>query len=353
MKAALFYGGKDIRVGEVPTPEPGPGEVLVRVLAAGICGSDLHGYRDPERARAWNREVPYLSGHELAGTVAAVGQGVTHLTVGQRVGVEPGHLLGCGVCRYCMRGDYQLCADIGMVNGKRVSSTGFAEYSLEKAHKVFPLADHVVMEEAGILDVYACAVHALRLAPVTPLDYVVVQGAGPIGLTAAELFKIGGAKDVIVLDILDSSLKVAQDLGFHSVVNSAKVDPVEAVMDLTEGFGAAVVVEAVGGNAPTFETDCKIVGRGGQVLVIGMFSKPQLLDMRLLQRKEAMVHLLWSYGLWNGVPEYKIALDLLAEGKLQASKYITHTFPLDEIAEGFRVADNKAETGSIKVVIKP
>lgn len=351
MKAALFYGGKDIRVGEVPAPKPGPGEVLVRVLAAGICGSDLHGYRDP--SRVMGREVPYLSGHELAGVVAEVGEGVTNVKVGQRVGVEPGHLLGCGHCRFCLRGDYQLCPEIGIVNGKRVHSTGFAEYSLEKAHKVFPLPDHVVMEEAGFLDVYACAVHALHLAPVTPSDYVVVQGAGPIGLTAAELFRLGGAKDVIILDILDSSLEAAKKMGFTSLVNSAKVDPVEAVMDLTEGYGATVVVEAVGGNAPTFETDCKIVGRGGRVLVIGMFAKPQSLDMRLLQRKEAMVHLAWSYGLWNGVPEFKIALDLLAAGKLRAADYITHTFPLDQIAEGFAVADNKVQSGAIKVIIKP
>ncbi len=107
MKAALFYGGPDIRVEQVPDPVPGPGEVLVRVQAAGICGSDLHGYRNPA-ASLHAGPGPRLSGHELAGVVAVLGAGVTGLSVGQRVGVEPRHLVGCGHCRWCRRGDYHL-----------------------------------------------------------------------------------------------------------------------------------------------------------------------------------------------------------------------------------------------------
>jgi threonine dehydrogenase-like Zn-dependent dehydrogenase len=353
MKAALFYGGKDIRYGDWPTPEPGPGEVLVKVLSAGICGSDLHGYRDPGRAAAMNREVPYVTGHELAGTVAALGAGVTHVKVGQRVAVEPLHLLGCGKCRYCQRGDYELCRTIGTKDGQRIHSTGFAEYSVEAGKNVFPLADHVNMDQASILDVYACGVHAQRLAPVTEVDYVAIQGAGAIGLTAAEMFRMSGAKDVIILDVVESSLQVARNMGFHSTVNSSKVDPVQAVLDLTEGEGAQVVVEAVGGMAPTFETDCKIVAPAGRILIIGSYGQPQTLQTRLLQRKEANIQLLWSYGLWKGVPEFKVCLDLLTAGKLLAAQYVTHTFPLSRTGEGFEAAVNKNVSGAIKVVINP
>src|SRR6266540_3718923 len=116
MRAALFYGGPDIRVEELPRPEPGPGEVLVRVRAAGICGSDLHGYR---RARPEPAGPGRENGHELAGTVAALGAGVTGLSVGQRVGIEPEHLIGCGACRYCARGDTHLCAERGRKHGER------------------------------------------------------------------------------------------------------------------------------------------------------------------------------------------------------------------------------------------
>lgn len=352
MKAALFYGGPDIRVEQVPDPVPGPGEVLVRVQAAGICGSDLHGYRNPA-ASLHAGPGPRLSGHELAGVVAVLGAGVTGLSVGQRVGVEPRHLVGCGHCRWCRRGDYHLCPTRGRVGDKRVGSTGFAEYSLEPAFNVYPLPDHVDMQDASILDVYACAVHALRIAPVMPASTVVVQGAGAIGLTALELYKIGGAKQVIVCDVVDNALAMATRLGADAVVNSAKVNPVEAVMDLTNGEGADVVVEAVGGMAPTFAADVTMAARGGRVLVIGMYSADQNFAIREAQAKEINVQLCNSYSLWDGVPEFKIALDLMAAGKLRPKDLITHTFPLDQIKDGFEAAVNKAQSNSIKVVVLP
>ena len=352
MKAALFYGGHDIRIGEVPTPEPGPGEVLVRVRAAGICGSDLHSYRDPERI--WKGiSIPYLTGHELAGEVAALGPGVEGLRVGDRVAVEPRHLVGCGQCYLCRRGDYHLCLERGRVGGKRTHSTGFAEYSLEPADKLFPLPDWVSYEEASILDVYACGVHALRLAPVNATKTVAIQGAGPIGLTAMEVFKLGGAKQVIVCDVLNSALEFARKIGADNVVNSAETDAVQAVKDLTNGYGADVVIDAVGGTAPIFNTNVKMAAPGGLVLVIGMYSNDQMLDTREAQAREIGIRMANSYSMWDGVPEVKIALDLLAGGKLKAKDYITHTFALDRIGEGFAAADRKAESGAIKVVILP
>lgn len=352
MKAALFYGGPDIRVEQVPDPVPGPGEVVVRVKAAGICGSDLHNYRDPSFS-FYRTAGPRLSGHELAGEVAAIGEGVTGLAIGQRVGVEPRHLVGCGHCRWCRRGDYHLCPTRGRRGEEHLSSTGFAEYSLEPAFNVYPLPDQVDLIEASILDVYACAVHALRLAPVNPSKTVAIQGAGAIGLTALELFKIGGAKKIIVCDVVDAALEMATRLGADAVVNSAKVNAVEAVRDLTDGEGADVVIEAVGGTAPTFGPDISMAARGGTVLVIGMYNNPQNFDIREAQAKEINVQLCNSYSLWDGVPEFKIALDLMAAGRLRAKELITHTFPLDQIKEGFEAAANKAKSGAIKVVILP
>ncbi len=349
MKAALFYGGADIRVETVPTPEPGPGEVLVRVLAAGICGSDLHGYRGNRPPMPGG---PRLNGHELAGEVAAVGPGVTTLKVGQRVGVEPRHLIGCGVCRYCRRGDYHLCSELGQRNGQQVHSTGFAEYSLEDAAKVFVLPDDVSIEDASILDVYSCGVHALHLAPVTPMDSVVVYGAGAIGLTAAEVFAQAGARQVIVLANRPHTLAAAQKLGMTAIDVTA-CDPVEAVKDLTGGEGVEVVVEAVGGRGTTFEPALQMAATGGKVVFIGMYSQPQPLNMRLIHRREVSLHPCWSYALWNGVPEFKVALDMLADGRLQPQVLITHRFPLDEIGAGFAAADDKGSSNAIKVVINP
>lgn len=352
MKAALFYGGKDIRLAEVPDPVPGPGEVLVRVRAAGICGSDLHGYRDP--ARVWpGLGIPYRTGHELAGEVAALGPSVAGLHVGQRVGVEPRHLVGCSHCRWCRRGDYQLCPELGTTGGKRVYSTGFAEYSLEPAAKVFPLPEGVSLEEASILDVYACAVHALHRAPANPLHTVVVQGAGAIGLTVAELYRLGGAGRVIVCGTRESGLQAARKVGADAVVNSAQVDPVQAVLDQTAGQGADLVVEAVGGAGSAFGSGLKMLGRGGTMLIIGSFTRPLSVEPRDVQGKEANLLWSWSYGLWEGVAEFKIALDLLAAGKLRARELITHTFALDRILDAFAAADSKQQSGAIKVLVLP
>ncbi len=352
MKAAFFYGGRDIRLATVPDPVPGPGEALVRVKAAGICGSDLHGYRDPRRV--WpGLGIPYMTGHELAGEIAALGPDVSGLFVGQRVGVEPRHLVGCGRCRWCRRGNYHLCPDLGTEKGKKVYSTGFAEYSLEQANKLYPLPDHVTEVEATLLDVYSCAVHALHLAPVTILQTILIVGAGPIGLTALEVFRLAGVKQAIVCDINDRSLETARRLGADQVINSGKTDPVEAVLDMTHGNGADLVIEAVGGTAPTFASDIKMAGRGSTILVIGGYSGPQSINPEDVHTKEICIRWSWSYALWEGVPEYQICLNLLTAGKLKVQEYITHSFPLDRILEAFAIADNKGQSGAMKVVIQP
>lgn len=352
MKAAIFYGGKDIRVAEVPNPAPGPGEVVIRVRAAGICGSDLHGYREAGRKGAGGGG-PHTSGHELAGEVAALGPGVAGLVVGQRVAVEPRHLVGCGRCRWCRRGDYHLCPQRGVIAGQRAHSTGFAEYSLESLDSVFPLPDIVPLEQAAILDVYACAVHALHLAPVHPGGTVVVQGAGAIGLTAAEVFRLGGAGQVIVCGTADHTLEAARKVGADVVINSARADPVAALMELTDGQGADVVVEAVGGAGQTFASSLAMAARGGAVVVVGMYSGPQTFDPWAMQSREIRLCFSNSYALWEGVPEFAIALGLLAAGKLRAGVYLTHSFPLERIAEGFAAAADKRTSGAIKVLVRP
>lgn len=349
MRAARFYGGHDIRVEEVPDPVPGPGEVVVRVRAGGVCGSDLHAYR----AIAGSSAGPMMRGHELAGEIAQVGPGVVGLPVGQRVAVEPRHLVGCGHCRWCLRGDTQLCTTRGWAGDQRLWSTGFAEYSLERASNAYPIPDGLAVREAALLDVYACAVHALHLAPITPGDTVVIQGAGPIGLASAEIYKLAGAKQVIVCDLLPHALALATELGADTVINSGEVDAVDAVRELTAGHGAELVVEAVGGTAPTFGADVSMAARGGAVVTIGMYSAPQMLDTREAQHKELRILFSDSYGLWLGVPEFQITLDLMVSGRLRPEAYITHTFPLDDIGQAFAVADGKRTSGAVKVLVLP
>lgn len=352
MKAALFYGGQDIQVENVPDPVLGAGHVLVRVKTAGICGSDLHGYREPERGANYSAR-PYMTGHELTGEIAALGPGVEGLQVGQRVGVEPRHLVGCGHCRWCRRGDSQLCPELGMVDGKRVRSTGFAEYSLESSANCYPLSDQHATEAAAILDVYAVAVHALHRVPVSPMHSVVVLGTGAIGLAIAQVAKVAGAGRVIVVGRRAEPLHVAAQLGCDAGINAAEVDVTEAVQAMTGGPGADVVFEAVGGKAETLAQAIEIVSRGGRVGVVGSFSQPQLLNPRPCMQKQVSLHWVWSYGKWNGIPEFQIALDMMADGRVDAAPLITHRFPLDQIGEAFAAADNKRESGAIKVLVMP
>jgi 2-desacetyl-2-hydroxyethyl bacteriochlorophyllide A dehydrogenase len=348
MKAALFYGGRDIRVVDLPEPRPGPGEVLVRVRAAGICGSDLHGYRQPPPLVGAGRE----NGHELAGEVAGLGEGVIGLELGQRVGVEPEHLIGCGACPHCARGDTHLCPSRGRRGGEALSSHGFSEFDVCLATNVHPLPDAVSTDAAAILDCYACAVHAVHRIPVTPYATVVVVGTGAIGMNVGQVARASGAKRVIMVGTRAAPLAVARAAGAADVGVAADAgDPVAAVLDLTAGQGADVVFETVGGMAPTLGQALAMARRGGAVGVLGMFTGPQLLDTAVAYGKELTVRWSNSYSTWNGTSEYVIALDLLAAGRVRAEPLITHHFPLQRIAEAFAAADRKRDSGAIKVLV--
>ena len=347
MKAARFYTGRDIRVEEIPDPKPASGQVLVRVRAAGICGSDLHTYRRgtllfPERA-------PLILGHELAGEVLALGQGVADLKVGQRVAVEP--LIGCGSCPACTSGDYHLCPQLAHIGN--FYPGGFAEMVVAPRGKVFPLPDSVEMDAAGILDVYACAVHALHRVPVAVNDSVLVMGGGAIGLTTAQAVRAAGARRLFVMATHPRAARVAREIGAESVINPRETDPVAAVMALTDGKGVDVAIEAVGGSANTLEVALQVAARGGRVGALGSFPNPVSLPVNSGLRRELSLNWIWSYAMWKGVPEFKIALDLVAEGRVDPKPLITHAFPLGEIEAAFQSALDKKTSDSIKVMIHP
>ena len=354
MKAALFYGGHDIRVEELADPVPGHGEVLVDVGAAGVCGSDLHPYRG---ASPWGDQAPgpRRAGHELAGTVAALGPGVSGLEVGQRVGVEPMHLVGCGACRQCRRGDYHICPQRGLHNGQRRGSAGFSELDLVVAENVYPLPDHVSLEAASLLDVYGCGVHAVNRIPLRPTDVVCVVGTGPIGLTMGQVARAAGVRKVIVIGRRDEPLAFAVQVGAADlVVNNTTVSNLaEAIADLTDGELCDVVFESVGGTADTVEQAVAAAAYGGKIGIIGAFWGDVAVAYRAANRKEIDLRWCNSYATWNGVREYQIALDLLAEGRVQAEPLITHRYLLTEIDAAFRAADDKRASGAVKVVIQP
>ncbi|MGE3268107.1 MAG: zinc-binding dehydrogenase [Chloroflexota bacterium] len=355
MKTAFFYGGRDIRVEEVADPTPGPGEVLVRIGAAGVCGSDLHGYRGGDPWGASPSAGPRRAGHELAGTVAAIGAGVTRVTVGQRVGVEPMHLVGCGVCRQCRRGDYHICPRRGLRNGERHGSAGFSELDLVTEANVYPLPHHVSMDVASLLDVYGCGVHAINRIPLRAMEAVCVVGTGPIGLTMGQVARAAGARKVIMIGRRDELLEFAVRVGAaDAIVNNTKVASIaEAIADLTDGEFCDAVFETVGGETDTMAQAVEAASFGGRIGIIGAFWGDVAVAYRAGNRKELDLRWCNSYSTWHGQREFQIALDLVADGRVDAEALISHRFPLTEIGAAFAAADDKRTSGAVKVIVQP
>lgn len=356
MRAAVFHDRQVIRVEDVPAPAPGPGEALVAVAAAGICGSDLHVYRRHERWRPPS-DLPYRAGHEFAGVVRAVGEGVDRGLLGRRVAVEPVHLAGCGRCRWCRQGAYHVCPRRGLdAAAARRRSMGFAELDVAPASHVFPIPDSLSFEVAALADVYACAVHAVHRVPVGPADAVAVIGTGPVGLSLGQVARASGARRTIVVGRRDAVLELALAVGAaDAVVNSSRGrDPGAAVAELTGGEGADVVFETVGESGEgTLAHALAVVARGGRVGILGSFSGQVAVAHREANAKE--IDLRWSnsYSTWNGVREFRIALDMIAEGRVQAAPLITHRYPLGRIAEAFGAAADRAASGAVKVIVEP
>ncbi|MFC6081218.1 zinc-dependent alcohol dehydrogenase [Sphaerisporangium aureirubrum] len=352
MSAAVFHGGRDIRVETVPVPRPGPGEVLVRVRAAGICGSDVLAFRG---LGPWQHsaEAPGRDGHELAGEVAALGDGVTGLAVGQRVAVEPKHLISCGTCPRCVAGRTHLCARRGYVGDRHVTSQGFAEYDVCPAERAHPLPDHVSAEAGAILDCYACGVHTLHLVDVPTGGVAVVLGAGTMGLTMGQVARAGGLR-VVLTGTTRESLDLALKAGAADEVALVGADDPAAIVDrLTGGRGADLVVDAVAIPQVTLQQSVELIAPGGTVCVLGVHPTPPRLDPHLAYVKEVAVRWSNSYGSHQGRSEYAMALELVAGGRVAADPLITHRHPLDRILDAFAAADEKDASLAMKVMVQP
>lgn len=347
MKAALKTKEGDFEVDKVK--KPGIKEanwVVARVKVSGICGTDL---------RHWHKHEPELEckimGHELAGEVVEVGPDVKNVKPGDRVVIET--VLGDGTCEWCNVQQYNLCPNLYPVRMETLSQA-FAEYVAGPCYKFYKLPDHVSFEEATLLDTFSVCLHAIQLSGIKLNDKVVVIGSGCIGLGQMQLAKISGA-DVLIIDKVDSSLQLAKELGADVTVNYEKEDVAECVKAFTGGRGADIVFECAGGTAmpQTLPQAVGYVRIGGKVVVVGGFEKGQQveLDWSHIQMAEIKLVMSASYAYWDIYPEMQMCLDLVANGKLNAKKLITHSFTLDDINKAFETAQNKQETHAVFVAI--
>ena len=337
MKVAPGKGNLELR--EIPEPVAGPGEVVVRVAATGICGTDLH-IQDDE----YHVPPPVVIGHETAGEVAAVGQGVTGIHPGDRV-TSLTTVTTCGVCAMCRAGRTNLCPQRrflgGHVNG------GFAAYFVVPQGNILPLPESVSFDAAAMTEPLACCVHGvMEVAPPARGSLAVVSGPGPIGMLCAQVARAAGA-DVIVLGTAADGgrFAVARGLGFEHLVDVQAGDPVEAVREISGGREPDLVIEAAGA-ASSMDGCLRLAPRGGVVLQIGLYGRPVPVPLDTLVLKE--IRLLGSFS--STPTSWPLAMDLLARGAVRADPLVTSKRPLAEWSAAFDAARGKGEG---KILLTP
>ena len=342
MKALLLSRYKQLEIVELPEPALAPGEILVRVAACGICGSDVHGF-DGSTGR---RIPPIVMGHEAAGTVAAWGSGVTGFAKGDRLTFDS--TVYCGSCDPCRRGDVNLC-DHRQVLG--VSCTeyhrpgAFAEYVAVPSQIVHRLPDNLSFEEAAILEALSVALHAVRLAPVQPGDTALVVGAGMIGLLLVQVLSNAGCSRIFVADLDQSRLDLAQKVGATDAM-AAGTDAAEAVLQHTGGKGVDVAMEAVG-RTETVQASIDSVRKGGTVVLVGNVTPEVALPLQKVVTRQIRLQ-----GSCASAGEYPRAIELLASGGIAVRPLITAVAPLDQGPQWFARLYAR-EPHLMKVILTP
>ena len=339
MTAALWEGPNRMRIAQVEKPEPGLGDAVVRVRCVGVCGSDLLMNADktePDR-------LP--DGHEVAGEIAAVGEGVDPSRLGERVAVETeGHGRACGVCWFCRIGQYVRCSKMAPREGG-----GFAQYIKRRAAGCYTVPDSLSWEEAALVEPLAVSVHGVRRGELVGGETVVVLGAGNIGLTSVVAARAFGAGKVFVTARHEQQAAMAKRLGADEALPPDGPALVEALAQVTDGRGADVTLETVGGKSPaTLEQAIDVTRQQGRIVILGGFRRPLTMDWLQPLVKEQSIIFSSCYSIMNGRHDYEVAIEMIASGRAPVEQMVTHRFPLEEAQRAFETAYDKS-SGSIKV----
>ena len=340
MRVAMYYSNQNVRLQVMPTPQIGPGEVLMQVEASGICGSDL---------LEWYRlhKAPLVLGHEVAGVIAAVGETVEHYKVGDRICAA--HHVPCNTCRYCLGGHHTVCDTLRRTN---FDPGGFAEYlrlpGINVAKGIFPLPDEVSFEEATFVEPLACVLRGQRLAHLQPGQSVLVVGSGVAGLLHIQLARTSGAGYIMATDIFNYRLEAAQKFGADIAVQAEEYTPAY-LRRAADGRLADLVVICSGATSAIIQA-LESVERGGTVLFFAPTEPGVSVPISvndLFWRNE--ITLTSSYGGSPG--DYVAALELIQTGKIRVREMITHRLGLAETGLGFQLVARAQN--SLKVIIEP
>lgn len=330
MKALVYYGNKDLRLEDAPEPSPKAGEVKLKVDYCGICATDIEEYlygpvfiSGDEPNSVTGQKMPFITGHEITGTVVQTGQGVSGIAIGDRAVLNG--VLTCQKCWWCTHGETTQCpgmAAIGFaING------GLAEYVVWPASQVVKLPDNVTSEQAALVEPASVAMHAVRRCRIQGGEKVAILGVGTVGLLAMQAAKAMGAQ-VYAVDRRQMSLDLAKELGADAIINANDTDPAQALADLTDGVGPDIVIDAAGAK-DTPEMAVKWVRRGGRVLLVAIYTARADFDFNSLVSTE--VEVLGSLAYQQ--QDVEDVVRLIASGDIKTTPLISDRIKLDEVID--------------------
>jgi 2-desacetyl-2-hydroxyethyl bacteriochlorophyllide A dehydrogenase len=353
MRAVVCHGAGDYRLEEVPTPRAGRGEVLVEVLVCGVCASDSKCHAGAPVFWGDNHREPFVDGpvvpgHEFVGRVVELGDGaVERHGIGIGDMVVPEQIVPCGECRYCNKGQYWLCQVHNILGFQRAVHGGMAEYALlPKRALIHRVPDGIPPRRAAMIEPLACSIHAVERGQIELGDVLVIAGAGTLGLGMIGAAKMKGPSKIVSLDLLDYRLEIARGMGADVTINPSREDPIERVLDLTDGYGCDVYIEATGHPQAVIQ-GLHMIKKLGTFVEFSLLKEPVTADWTIIgDQKELNVH-----GAHLSPFTFPTSIDLVSRGLVNVDRIVTHVMPLVEFGDAFRkVAEAK---DSIKVLLDP
>lgn len=341
MRALLLTGSKQLEIADLPRPELGPRDVLVRVHSCGICGSDVHGF-DLSTGR---RIPPLVMGHEAAGFVAEAGAEVRNWREGDRVTFDS--TVSCGSCFFCDSGRVNLCDHrqvLGVSCGDYRRHGAFAEYVAVPENILYRLPDSLAFEQAAMIEAVSVAVHAVSRTPVHPADTAVVVGSGMIGLLVIQALRAAGCGRIIAVDIDEAKLRMAARLGAGVTANPSQA--VSLAAECTSGRGADIAIEAVGATAP-IKTAIACLRKGGALTLVGNISPNVELPLQAVVTRELQLN-----GSCASAGEYPACMEMMVRGAIRVDEMITARAPLESGPQWFERLYNR-EPNLMKVILQP
>lgn len=350
MNAIVAYAPGDYRLEKVRTPKAGHGEIVIKVEACGICAGDLKAYDGApsfwgdEKQPAYIK-APVIPGHEFVGHVVELGEGVQGYEIGDRVISE--QIVPCWDCRFCKRGQYWMCEKHDLYGFQNNVHGGMAEYmKFTKEAIIYKVPEELPVEQAVLIEPYACSLHAVQRGKIELGDFVVLSGAGTLGLGMIGAAKRSGAGTLVVLDLFDDRLELAKTFGADIVMNPAKTDVVAEIKRMTDGYGCDIYIEATG-HPKSVEQGLHMIRKLGRFVEFSVFKDPVSVDWSIISdRKELDV-----LGSHLGPYCYPLVINGISDGSMPTEGVVTHMLPLEQYKQGFDLVRSGAK--SLKVVLIP